>query len=286
MKSFVINRIFYLSLLVMMLFASCHSKQVSLNFSTHHGACWNSDSTKIAVIISSTAFRRPEGISRFPDGGRVKHEFKKTALYIYSLEDKSLLKVDDFSDLANIIGTNRSKWRGRIDFRDSIIYYQIEPVIEWDFLKHLAANNVDKLMLIPELKEKYTQTFQYKIVSGEIMPADTNAVKGLFENTRQANLTQLNQKLNDVPVSQMGLVLRDFHQKPERKLINETIFLQNKSALTRRAVFEQIISELSNEELKSVLNRMDNHQSRLTGLEKERYEKASKELYENIKALL
>ncbi|ASB49079.1 hypothetical protein [Alkalitalea saponilacus] len=265
---------------------SCHSKHITLDYSTHHGACWNSDSTKIAVIISSTAFRRPEGISRFPDGGRVKYEFKKTALYIYSLHENNLREIDDFSDLVSLIGTNRSSWDGKIDFRDSILYYKIDPVLDWDFLKRLAAKQEDKLGQIPILKEKYDKIFQYELTSGETNSIDTTELFGLFSDISRVNLTQLNQKLNNVPLSQMGLVLSSFHNKPEEQLIDETIFLQNKSATTRKAVFEQIISELDERELQSILNRMERYKSRSTGLEKDRYEKNSKELYENIKALL
>jgi hypothetical protein len=62
--------------------SSCHSDYVVLDYNLHHGACYNQDSSKIAAIISSRAFFKPRGISKFPDGGMPKYVFEKTGLYI------------------------------------------------------------------------------------------------------------------------------------------------------------------------------------------------------------
>ena len=60
----------------------------------------------IYFLINWKLFRRPQGIARFPDGGRVKQLFYKTFLYRYSFEDEqpvSLFVVcDDIKPGSNL----------------------------------------------------------------------------------------------------------------------------------------------------------------------------------------
>ena len=95
----------------------------------------------------------------------------------------------------------------------------------------------------------------------------------------------LNIKLDDVPLSYLGLVIQDIYPKTDKQYVRETIYLDI-PATTRRAVVEQIISKMDKQEIKAILNKMDEYKISLEGLEKTEYEIYSKETYESIQELL
>ncbi|MCK5371281.1 MAG: hypothetical protein KAQ62_22125, partial [Cyclobacteriaceae bacterium] len=68
--------------------------------------------------------------------------------------------------------------------------------------------------------------------------------------------------------------------------IEETIYLKSDGQTTRRAVIEQIISRLDKQEIKTLLNEMNDYANGLEGLEKTEYEYYSKETYDGIQELL
>jgi hypothetical protein len=84
----------------------------------------------------------------------------------------------------------------------------------------------------------------------------------------------------------MGLQIMNIYPKSQEKYIEETIYLKNESALSRRAVVEQFVSKLSKHEIKLLLKKMDIYKNSLDGYEKIKYEEYSKETYKQIQALL
>lgn len=73
---------------------SCHSDYISLSYKIHHSASWNDDHTRIALFITTRAFRAPKGIARFPDGVISRTEFTETSLYLFNSETKAIYKSD------------------------------------------------------------------------------------------------------------------------------------------------------------------------------------------------
>ena len=271
--------------LCILLLPSCHSEYISLMFRVHHGASWNTDSTMVAFIASTGAYRKATGISRFPDGGRAKFIMEDVSLYAFFVNEDKVKKLTDFNDLTNEIGLWRSNWKVHTACYDSTVYYQVGPVTNWDWYIKGPSTKEDSLKLVA-LKEKYQHIFQYDIPSGEVLKARPIAWDQLKPKTHSANLTLLGRMLDSLPVKELGLDIMEIYPKPKKEYISETIYLENDSPLARRAVIEQIISKLNREEIEKLLEKMDSHMNRLEGNEKTQFRIYSKETRKQIRELL
>lgn len=275
----------FLALCSFLFSAGCHSEYVSLNYSIHHGTCWNSDKTKIAFILSKCAYRSATGISRFPDGGLPEYLVRDVALYIYNTGDKSVSRAVEFNDLTKLIGHSRSSWKTKIAYTDSRVYYEVSPLMEWDWYLKLKSS-ADKRNMIEDLRKKYSRPYVFNEKTGKITEADASLFQSLIKKTRKASLTELSKKLAGLPLIELGLDIKKIKPKTDEEYIAETIYLKNDSSMARRAVVEQIISKLSKSEIKILLKKMDEHKNGLEGLEKTQYEIYSKDTYNAVKELL
>lgn len=269
-------------------FLSCYSKYVSLEYMTHHGAQWNPDRTKIAFIASKYACRAAKGIARFPDGGTPKYLISNVALYIFDIRTRQLTEITEFKDLADRIGVHRTTWKTKIAFTDSMLFYNVLPVSDWDSYLSRARNEADSLS-VHRLKEKYSQYYCYDLNTKSLSAVDSTlffSVCNDLKKENQANLTDLNKQLSEIALADWGLLIQEIYPKSDRNYIKETIYLYNNSATSRRAVIEQIIAKLPKQEIQNILNKMDKYKNSLEGQERRDYEFYSKDMYERIKALL
>lgn len=92
-----LKRFCFISLVLIL--TSCHSDYIILKREICRNPSWNSKKTIVAFVALKTAYRRPIGIARFPDGGRVKFEYSDLSLYLYNLNNKQLIKELEFNDL-------------------------------------------------------------------------------------------------------------------------------------------------------------------------------------------
>ncbi|MBN2425712.1 MAG: hypothetical protein JXR46_13840 [Calditrichaceae bacterium] len=270
------------------LISSCHSEYVCLNYETHHGAQWNPDHSKIAFVASKYAYRAAEGIAKFPDGGIPDYLISNTALYIFDPRIRQLSEIAEFNDLADRIGANRSTWNAKIAFTDSVLFYNVIPVSPWNLYLNQAANKADSLS-VHRLKEKYSPYYCYNLNSNSTSIVDSIVFFSVYNDLKDANkagLTDLNRQLSEIPLKDWGLVIQEIYPKPDKDYIEETIYLNNNSATSRRAVIEQIISKLPKQEIQNILNKMDVYKNSLEGLKRKEYELYSKDTYDRIKALL
>ena len=283
--------IIYLLLLVSgvaMLLCSCHAEYVCLDYTVHHGPQWNTAHTHIAFAASKKAYRNAAGIARFPDGGIPDYLLENTGLYIFNPETLILTQVVDFNDLTALWGSSRSKWKIKMAFTESRLYYHVSPMMGWEWYVTQAKTTEDSSK-ISYLKKKYAVPYAVTTHTKEITVADASVFLPLYENNEEshkANLTALNKQLAQVPLKAWGLVLKEIYPKTDEAYIEETIYLQNPSKIARRAVIEQIISKLDREEIKILLQKMEDHKNSLKGLKKTEYEMYSKETYQQIKDLL
>jgi len=275
-------------LIIVLSLASCYSDYVHLDYIVHHHPVWNDEHNKIAFFCSKHAYRKATGISAFPDGGIPEYLLKSVGLYVFNTKTKKLAKAVDFTDLTELLGTSRSKWKKKLVFNNSNIYYSIVPLMGWDRYINLARTEEDSLKVL-SLKKKYTKAYFFNINEKQVMEIDTQQFISLYQKQTQtsiANLTELNKKLDGVPLSYWGLVIQDIYPKSDKKYIEETIYRQNTSVAARRAVIEQIISKMDKQEIKALLNEMDEYKNSLKGSEKTEYEFYSKETYKIIQELL
>ncbi len=272
----------------LLLTSGCYSEYVTMRIESHHEACWDIDSAQVAVIISSRAWRAPEGATRFPDGGRSKMLTENVALYVFHPASNQITEVDNFSDLTELIGSNRSTWDAQISFTDSLVIYRVGPVHDWDFMLSLRERTPEDSLRFRTLQKKYAQYFAYDLATRERWTIDSLEFQTLHHPCRQARLTPLNEQLKEVELEKLGLRIRDIqetYRRPDKQFIEETIHFDNRSALTRRAVFEQIIVNLKPEEIEKLLRRMDRHKNRLKEPDKSWYIKNMQEIYDAMQVL-
>ena len=265
--------------------ASCYSEYVSLSYSVHHYPCHNDAHSKVAFVVSKCAYLPARGIARFPDGGIPRYLVEETSLYVLEPESKQVRKIKDFTDLSNFLGCNRSSWKTYLAYTDSLVYCSVSPVSDWKFYRKMAKTAQDS-QRIKNLEEKYNQPFVFHEKTKEIAHVDTSVFNAVYKKEKKADFTQFMNHLSEIPLAELGLVIQDIYPKSDKEYIKETIFLENKSSLTRRAVIEQIISKLSKKQIKKLLRQMDEYKNSLDGYEKTRYESNSKEVYRRIEALL
>lgn len=268
-----------------LLLTSCHSEHVSLDYTVYGGAQWNTEHSKIALVASKSAYRRAKGIAAFPDGGIPDYLIKDAGLYVFNPKNKQLTEVVDFTDITELLGNSKGRYAVKIVFNDALIYYSIKPVSGWDFwIEH--SNDSGE---VGALKEKYSKTYAYNINEKEVTIVDSSLFSSAYQKNQaanRANRTELNRKLSALPLADWGLVIQDIYPKSDKAYIEETIYLHNGSAITRRAVIEQIISKRSKQEIKDLLKKMDEYKNSLESYEKAKYEFSSKDTYKWIQSLL
>ncbi|MCB0503869.1 MAG: hypothetical protein KDC58_00050 [Cyclobacteriaceae bacterium] len=258
---------------------SCHSDYLTIDYKTHPGAVWNKDSTYVAFVASTLAYRSAIGISRFPDGGTPKYLVGKMGLYIYDLSSGKLSQIASFDDLAKCLGSTPTLWHFDIAMADTAIFYHARPVTSWEYYAE-HSTSIDTVVLF-DLRDKYNKSIMYTfddIVS-------TDAIVD-YKHQPKLGLTLLNKMLKTVPLAEWGLNVKEIYPKSDSEYIEETIYLFNNSATTRRAVVEQIIANKGPMEIERILQKMEDYKNSLSGVEKKEYEIYSKETYEQIKSLL
>ena len=270
------------------LFTSCHSGYLSIGYQVYPGAVWNNKHTKVAFIASKTAYRSAKGISRFPDGGIPRYLLSDVGLYVFDYENKILDELISFNELAGWLGPYSSKWDVKLVLTDTMVYYLLAPVPDWNW-QIGQARTPENSQHIASLKERYKQAHAFDVHTRNDNIIDSTVFNNLFAGSKDVyscDLTLLNKQLAEIPLTDWGLKLDEIYPKSDRKYIEETIYLRNPSSQTRRAVIEQIIAKLSKAEIELLLEKMDAYKERLEGLKKTEYEIYSKDTYEQIKALL
>jgi hypothetical protein len=291
MKQNINKTIFRIKLLfmaVVFIMTSCHSEYVYLDYEVHHGSMWNNEHTNIAFLASKTAYRSATGIAKFPDGGKPDYLLNDVGLYVFNPENQQLTKLIAFNELTELFGTARVMWSSEIVFADTAIYYRLLPTMKWDWYLKKAKNARDSLLIF-SLKEKCTHTYSFNINEKKMIEIDSLSFITFYEKRielNKADLDELYKKLSEVPLADWGLVVKEIYPKPDYDYIMETIYMRNHSPKTRRAVVEQIIAKMNEQEIKDLLKKMDEYKNSLEGSKKMEFEIYSKDIYERIQDLL
>ena len=146
--------------------------------------------SSIFFISSYHAYRKPKGLARFPDGGRVKTVYEEISLFRFNITNNSLKKIAIISTKIEF-GTNIKG--SKLKFDSNILYLsyrcnnnikrpdKIQCIYDYDFHKEIGrflegqnAQHVertifkdywdiyrDKLIRISTLKKKYLKEINY-----------------------------------------------------------------------------------------------------------------------------
>ncbi len=267
---------------LLLFLTSCYSDYLTLNFKIHHSATWNDDQTRVALFITTKAFRAPKGIARFPDGGISKTEFVATSLYIFNPETKAIYKTDPLESFPVF----NYLWDIKMAFSDSLVYYSITPTTSWEERLQNAETKDDSLRIY-DLKNKYADPFVFDQRTGEFSTVDSTSFSKVYSEDKRAALQALYDQMRELPPSDLGLVLQEIFPKPDKEYINDFIYPSpGGSSLTRRAIAEQIIAPLGEGEIRDILKRIEDYKNGLDDFEKQQYEFYSKDRIELLKKLL
>jgi hypothetical protein len=285
---FKINRLWIILIPVLtVVLSSCrYSDYLTIDYTVFANPHNNQEGTQTAFLASKHAYRKPIGMSRFPDGGIPKYLIEDVSAYIYFSQRQTIKEIRSFSDLADLIGSYRSNWKTRTMLIDSVFYYYIEPVSGWQFYKDQLPERQEE---INKLKKKYHKYSGVNIYTGELNAIDSSEFYKMYKQfhpSTKISLTEFNKKLKQVPLSQWGLNVQEIHPKSKTEYIKETIYLKNDCQMTRRAVIEQIISKLSVKQIRILMDKMEEYKNQLEGLKKQEYEIYSKETYQMLKNLV
>lgn len=267
------------------LLTACYSEYVSMDYDIHHYPCRNESGDKIAFIVSKCAYRPAKGISRFPDGGTPKYLLEETSLFLLDTNSMDLKKITDFDDLIPLLGCHRSNWSTKLACFNDSIYCSISPVSDWEFYLRMAETSKDT-QKIKITEEKYNQPLAFHHLKNEHKSITNSVFQQKYTKDKEISFSAIKKHLSEFPLSEMGLVIQKIYPKSDEAYIKETIFLKNKSRITRQAVMEQIISKLNKQHIKVLLREMDEYKNNLEGREKENYMRNSRVLYNEMKALL
>jgi hypothetical protein len=264
---------------LLLFLTACYTDYVTLHFKIHHSATWNDDSTRVAMFITTKAFRAPKGIARFPDGGISKTEFVATSLYIYNPETRSLFKTEPLKSFPIM-------WNIEMAFSDSMVYYSITPTTAWEESLQNAETKEDSLRIY-DLQNKYSDPFVFDERRGEISTVDSITFAKVYSKERRAGLQSLYDQMRELPLSDLGFVLQEIYPKPEKEYIKDFIYAsKGGSTMTTRAIAEQIIAPLGEDEIRKILGRIDDYRNSLNDFEKQQYEFYAKERIEMLEKLL
>ena len=271
---------------LLLLITSCYSEYVTLKYSIHHYPCWNHNGEKIAFIVSKCAYRPARGIARFPDGATPEYLLEETSLFVLQTENNHLKKIKDFKDLSKLLGCYRSSWSTSLAYTDSLIYCRISPTSKWSlYLK--TAKNAEDSQKIKKLKERYAKPVVFHEKTKKISYVDSSEFQTVYQKEKETEFARVSNPLSeDIPLSELGLVIQDIYPKSDKDYIKETIFLENSSPVTRRAVIEQIISKLNKKQIRGLLQEIEEYKNSLEGYEKTKYERNIKDVYRRIEDLL
>ncbi len=264
------------------LFTSCYSEYLSIGYSVRSSAAvWNDKHTKVAFVASKQATRDTKGFfTTFFRGGSPLFLLEDVGLYVFDYENKLLEELVNLKDLASSISTyvsNVSYLNVTLALTDTMVYYLVSPKFGWDWkYYHIPAS----------IKEKYEQPYAFNMHTKTATTVDSTTFNNLVIKSEKCDPILLKKELAQIPLADWGLKLQELYPKSDRKYIIETIYLYNTSSKTRRAVVEQIIAKKSKAKIESILKEMDDYRNNLEEPWKTLHEIESKDIYEQIRALL
>jgi hypothetical protein len=218
--------------------SGCHSDYVILDYDMHHGACYNQDSSKIALFVSTFGFLPAKGLSRFPDGGQAKMLHENVTLFLMTTDSTELTRIADFPELTAMIGARRLAWETKLCFKGDSLFFQVSPTSDFDFIKAYTEKYADDSVKINAVKNKYGKCVLYHPDLSSIRAIE--AARNCFDEAIKADFMTAKHLLDSFSLKEIGLDLLEVHPKSKKHYLKG---LQNgkiNSELTRRAINEQL----------------------------------------------
>lgn len=261
-----ISRILILLISIAFLFQlnGCHSKYLnsSIEFSDHFA--WKPDGSAFAFLAIKSLYRRPEGISTFPDGGRSVSEYYDVALYYFNIKDNRLNRVVDFNDVSPLYSKTTLKFI-HMAFVDSLLYYKLGKPFDIDIKSaKKRAQTKEGSFRLSALIEKASKPYAYNINTHKPTEVDPATFNAAFS---QAKSIEYNRKLGrayleKLPLADWGIRLQDIYPQSKETYMKYIIY-QKGDPKVRDAIFEQIIPKFTKRQIQKMLKDMDAYKAKI-----------------------
>jgi len=242
-----------ISIFIILLFSSCHSKYIVLKNDICRNPVWNNEKTAIAFIALQKGSSPPVGIAKFPDGGTTKSVYSNLVLFLYDVNSGKLKKLLEFPDLIDKFYTpQRDTYRVKLVYIDSIIYYNID-LLNW--------HSIDSITQI-----KYSKLYSFNINTKKNTEIDSSFFFSKYKKTNTISFNNINPILSKISTIEWGFILKDIYPISNNEA-NKYLIYKKGNTLMRDCVFEQIASNYTEKDIEKILNKMEHHKEKL----KEKY---------------
>lgn len=247
-----------------LLLSSCHSKDLNISREFSKVYAWNSDSTAFAFTAINRIYRSPEGIAKFPDGGKIKTEHYDVALYYYDIKNKTLNRIVDFNDILPLYRKDRYYYSTKLLFNDSLIYYKIDTPdkdeIRWARDK---INDDKESMKLDQIIQKVSKIHVYDIQKHTVCSIDslpTNMEWAKFSNEKAKKLRK--RCLEEIPCADWGIDIQKQFQQSKEVYIDYIVEGLG-TDISRKCIWEQIAPAFNKQDVKNIIEKMEVYQAML-----------------------
>ncbi len=243
-----------LGIFIVLFLTSCHSKYINLGIRTDGTIAWNNDSTAFAFIARTRLYRKPEGITKFPDGGIPKNEYRDFSIFLFDVKHK---KLKHLVNLNEFYISSAYRWLSMsqisLELRDSLLFYKLKKPYKHN-IKYIDEKTN------PNFLENISKTYAVNIYTCEKSVIDTNKYQHLFKSKRETLHPNIRKKyLSDIPYKDWGINIKKLY--PQSKNTYMEYIIEGKGAID--IIFEQIVPEFTVEDKKYIIDEMIKKQKTL-----------------------
>jgi hypothetical protein len=260
-----------LLLFVFLFFVGCYEDNIHV-YEDSSGGLYGQDSTEIYFFKFLSAWQPAAGLTAFPDGGTPRMLINNLSFYRLDRDEDHLQRIYNFGDLPY----QKSRWRTFINKQDSIITFGLNPLNGWE--REITFDEK-----IRDLQQKiggyfvydpWHQTVDHFFVTDSVPAGDP----------RDIRTSQLKRMLVDITFKQWGLDLPEISDKTESDFIDDLVQL-NGNRFYRQAVVEQIVSDMTFDQIVTIIDRMQDYRNQLNGLEQTEYDFAAEQTLQLLNQL-
>ncbi len=240
-----------------------HANEVSTSWNFTKGY---EDNDAVYFLLNYCLYQRPVGIARFPDGGTSKILYNKTYLYRWQADQHRLsrLALLDTRERGNSIS-----WSTRMSAAEDTLRIGYHGC---GFIWDMARN---QLTPVPENEtEIFFQTnFPEKRKGPNASPHDVN-------------ISRLKKELSGLPFTAWELPSPLEYCKKSNNAYTKDLVRLNGDKYYRYAIIDKLKNELTNQQIRQILKKMDEREMKLLYDKQMEYKILSAETREKLKAII
>ncbi len=268
---------------------SCLTNSITMSYDTLHPAVWNEEQSEVLFLARSSTFRhRKTYLVSNPKGARGRTIMEDFGLYHLDISSNEVNRVELLEEVEGF-RFRGILWDFQALFKDSLIYYRVNPRSGWDHLLTRARSRRDTLFM-QGIIEKYggirviDSDLNNLGLSGHTDFSEIYHGDSIPDNTVPAPL--MRDLRNNIPLESLGLVVMEVFPRDPDQYISGVIFGRIRCSVVRRAVFEQLIKPMEPEEIQFLIEKMDEYRESLEEPNKAFYTRFSESLYDSLQALI